>query len=486
MVRVRFAPSPTGNLHIGTLRTALFNWLFAKANKGVFVLRIEDTDLERSRSEYETNILQGLKWFGITIDEGPNAGGLLGPYRQSERIKDGTYTQYAMQLIKEKKAYFCFCTDEELNKEREFAKSKNVPYVYSRKALKLTQKEVEQKLADKQPYTIRFKMPDNEEIKFNDQIRGEISFKSELISDFVIIKSDGSPSYNFAAVIDDMLMEITHIIRGEDHISNTPRQIAIYNSLGKSRPEFAHMPMILGPDRSKLSKRHGATSITDYRDTGLLNQACFNYLSLLGWSPEDNQEFFTREELAEKFKISRIGKSNAIFDIKKLHWMNGQYIRKLSPGELKDSVYPFISDKHKEQLNKYDLNIQESLIYSVKDNLVTLQDINDYIAVYFETDEKYMSNLETFDKEKLQNDKAVIESFINNIEPLNNNLKVADIDQALNKVMAVTGNGKGKVYKPIRIATSAQNSGPHITDLLSIFGKEKLEKRLTNFLDYIR
>jgi len=275
MTRVRFAPSPTGNLHIGTLRTAIFAWLFAKQQKGSFILRIEDTDLQRSKPEYEDNIYEGLDWVKIVPDEGPKEGGEFGPYRQSERIERGLYQTYANQLLESGKAYYCFCTEEELKAERDAAIAGGKPYVYEGKYRDLSLEEAKKRVEAGDPYSIRFKLPKDGNLVYRDEIRGDISFDLALIGDFVILKSDGSPSYNFAVVIDDALMKITHVIRGEDHISNMPKQLCLFDAFGFEWPKFAHLPMILGPDKSKLSKRHGATSITDYRDEGFFTTSFF-------------------------------------------------------------------------------------------------------------------------------------------------------------------------------------------------------------------
>ena len=289
--KLRFAPSPTGNLHIGSVRTAIFNWVWATSLGATLVLRIEDTDMERSTPEFEANIMDGLKWLGLPFDEGPHHPKGTMKYRQSERIKDNAYAPHVAKLIERGHAYYAFETDEELDAERKAAEDQGIAYVYSRKSLAYTPNEVAKKLDEGQPHVIRFKVPQNETIVVNDAIRGDISFDAGLLSDFIIVKSDGVPTYNFAVVVDDADMGITHVVRGEDHISNTPKQIMIYHALGAPIPTFAHLPIILGQDRSKLSKRHGAKSVTEYRDEGFLPDALINYLSLLGWSPPMKKSF---------------------------------------------------------------------------------------------------------------------------------------------------------------------------------------------------
>lgn len=475
MVRVRFAPSPTGNLHIGTLRTALFNWLFARHNKGVFILRIEDTDLQRSESQYETNILEGLDWLGLTVDEGPNEGGDYGPYRQSERIEQGAYKAHCDALLAKGAAYYCFDTDEELDAEREEAKEKGIPYKYSRKALQLSEEEVKQNLESGKPYAIRFKMPDEGTLVYKDLIRGHIEFDLALISDFVIMKSDGSPAYNFACVVDDVDMAITHVIRGEDHISNMTRQLALFEALGHDAPKFAHMPMILGPDKAKLSKRHGATSVTSYRDEGYLPEAFFNFLTLLGWSPESEEEFFSKDQLVEQFGLERVSKSNAVFDSTKLTWMNGQYLRDYSPEAFDELVSPYISEEVEVGLAKFDAEQRRNALFAVITNMSLLTEINQYLDVFVRSEDEHAKMV------------SEIEFNESNIDVLTRfKAKVASsdvltkerVDAILEEILEETGLGKGKVFLPVRLALSGQKSGPNIGDFAHVLGRDYVVMRL--------
>jgi nondiscriminating glutamyl-tRNA synthetase len=481
LIRLRFAPSPTGNLHIGTLRTALFNWLFTKNQKGTFILRIEDTDLQRSKPEFEDNIKEGLSWLGLTGDEGVAEGGEFGPYRQTDRIKEGFYKRAMDELLEKKEAYYCFCTPADLDAERTAAKEAGHPYVYTRKCCSLTESDVQSKLTNGAAYTIRFKMPDTKDLLFQDIIRDDINFDCSLVSDFVIMKSDGSPSYNFACVVDDKDMKITHVVRGEDHISNMPKQLSLYKSFGVEAPKYAHMPMILGPDRSKLSKRHGATSVTEYRDQGFLKDAFINYLSLLGWSPEGEQEIFTVEEIISQFSLDRVSKSGAIFDVKKLTWMNGQYIRKYTPEALFELAWPFVNDDLKATLSSiYSNDELVKIVSSVKDNLDTLADISAYIEVYSHTTEQYSAKLANF--EFSESDKTVIQHFSEFVKSTDS-LTKESVDTALEDILEKTGLGKGKVFRPLRISASAEKSGPHVSELLAILGKDKLLSRLTTILN---
>lgn len=335
-VRVRFAPSPTGNLHVGGARTALFNYLFARSNGGKFVLRIEDTDLERSTKESEEAVLQDLSWLGLDWDEGPGVDGDYGPYRQSER--NSLYKQYAEKLLESSYVYRCFCSSEELEKMKEIAKLKQLPPVYSGKWASATDEEVQEELERGTPYTYRFRVPKEGSLKINDLIRGEVSWNLDTLGDFVIMRSNGQPVYNFCVTVDDATMAISHVIRAEEHLPNTLRQALIYKALGFPMPYFAHVSLILAPDRSKLSKRHGATSVGQFREMGYLPQAMVNYLALLGWGDGTENEFFTLEQLVEKFSIGRVNKSGAIFDNTKLRWMNGQHLQALPSEELKKRI----------------------------------------------------------------------------------------------------------------------------------------------------
>ncbi|KAJ6838442.1 glutamate--tRNA ligase, chloroplastic/mitochondrial [Iris pallida] len=331
-IRVRFAPSPTGNLHVGGARTALFNYLFARSKGGKFVLRIEDTDLERSTRQSEEAVLNDLTWLGLNWDEGPDIGGEYGPYRQSER--NALYKNYAEKLLNSGDVYRCFCSNEELEEMKDRAKQMQLPPVYTGKWATASDVEVQEELARGTPYTYRFRVPKEGTLKIDDLIRGEVSWGLNTLGDFVILRSNGQPVYNFCVTVDDATMRISHVIRAEEHLPNTLRQALIYKALGFPMPSFAHVSLILAPDRSKLSKRHGATSVGQFRDMGYLPQAMINYLALLGWGDGTENEFFTIDQLVEKFSISRVNKSGAIFDSTKLRWMNGQHLRALPSDKL--------------------------------------------------------------------------------------------------------------------------------------------------------
>ena len=331
-MRVRFAPSPTGQLHVGNARTALFNWLLSHGNDGTFILRIEDTDAERSTRESELSILDDLRWLGLDWDEGPDVEGPHGPYRQSERLH--LYASYANELIANQHAYYCFCSAQKLDADRREMLASGRPPRYAGTCRELSPEETQSRIEAGERPVIRFKVPVGVDVTFNDLVRGDVTFNTEVIGDPVLVRSDSRPAYNFAVVVDDALMEITHVIRGEDHISNTPRQVLLYQALGFEPPQFAHLSMVMGPDHTPLSKRHGATSVAEFRERGYLPEALINYLALIGWSPGDDEELLPIEELANRFALEDVGHSAGIFDQEKLAWMNRHYMKAAAPGRL--------------------------------------------------------------------------------------------------------------------------------------------------------
>jgi glutamyl-tRNA synthetase len=340
MVRVRFAPSPTGYLHIGGARTALFNWLYARRHGGTFVLRIEDTDAERSSWEMVSGIVDGLRWLGLDWDEGPDVGGPHAPYFQSERI--AKYRAAAAKLVETGAAYYCYCSAESLQQKRQAAEAAGGGWIDDRTCLSLSADEIARREAEGAPRAVRFKVPDGT-TAFDDLVHGHIEFPNAAIEDFVIQRSDAQPTYHLSVVVDDIDMEITHVVRGDDHISNTPKQILLYHALGRPTPQFAHVPLILGPDKKRLSKRHGATSVMEYQRLGYLPEAMLNFLALLGWSPgSGDQELFTREELIAKFTLEGISGGNAVFNPEKLDWVNQQHIGRLTTDDLAGRLRPWL------------------------------------------------------------------------------------------------------------------------------------------------
>jgi len=486
--RVRLAPSPTGLFHLGTARTGLFNYLFTRKAGGKFILRIEDTDKERSKKEYEDNILEGLKFLGMEWDEGPDINGSLGPYRQSERLE--IYEKYLHQLLEEEKAYYCFCSFEEIEAQKEEMIARGVPPKYSGKCRDLPKSTVETYLKEGKQATIRIKMP-NKVIKFDDIIREEVEFDLSLIGDIVIAKSLKEPLYNFAVVIDDYLMKITHVIRGEDHISNTPKQIAIQEALGLPRPNYAHLPMILGPDRSKLSKRHGAMALTDYRKMGYLPEAIVNFLAFLGWHPIGNEEILSLEELIDKFDLKRVQKGGAIFNIKRLNWFNSQYLKRMSSEELMDRVVDYIKNfsSMPEIIKEYDINYIKKVIDIELPRMNKLSDLIDLSDFFFKKKIEYSIELlkwkdmtDTELTKSLQDSLNILEK-IKESEFNRVNLQIkfySFIDEDLN----YEGN-KGKLLWPLRAALSGKKASPGPFEIAEVLGKEESIKRLKQALKNI-
>jgi nondiscriminating glutamyl-tRNA synthetase len=340
-MRLRFAPSPTGQLHVGNARTALFNWLMARGAGATFVLRIEDTDFARSTKEAEASAIDDLRWLGLNWDEGADAGGAHGPYRQSERLY--IYRAHAVELMSKGQAYYCFCSEEQLEMDRYQALRNMQPPKYVGRCRNIAPQDARTRVEAGEPAVIRFRVPDaDREVAWDDLVRGRVAFMTDVIGDFVLLRSDGVPAYNFAVVVDDALMEISHVIRGEDHISNTPRQLLLYEAFGWTPPRFGHVSMVLGPDHAKLSKRHGATSVGEFRERGYLPEALANYLALIGWSPGENQELLPLEELAKRFRIEDVGKSAGVFDPEKLAWVNRHYLKLAAPDRLAELALPFL------------------------------------------------------------------------------------------------------------------------------------------------
>ncbi|HEX6216042.1 MAG TPA: glutamate--tRNA ligase, partial [Vicinamibacterales bacterium] len=339
-MRVRFAPSPTGHLHVGNARTALFNWLLARGQNGTFILRIEDTDLERSTRESEQAILDDLRWMGLQWDEGVDVGGPYGAYRQTERMQ--SYVDHADRLIRQGQGYYCFCSPETLEAHRKAQLAAGLPPKYAGTCRNIPADEAARRKANGEKPVVRLKVPEGRNVTFNDVVRGEVTFHTDVIGDPVLVRSDGIPAYNFAVVIDDALMKVTHVIRGEDHISNTPRQILLYEAFGYAPPVFAHLSLVMGPDHAPLSKRHGATSVKEFRDKGYLPEALVNYLALIGWSPGQNEELLPAEELARRFRLENVAHSAGVFDEDKLAWANRHYLKLCAPDRLATLAEPYL------------------------------------------------------------------------------------------------------------------------------------------------
>ena len=460
-VRVRFAPSPTGLLHVGNARTALFNWLFARQKKGVHVLRIEDTDVERSEARYETQLLEDLRWLGIDWDEGPDVGGRYAPYRQSDRSQ--IYHRYAERLLDEGKAYLCFCTAEELERERKQAAEERRPQIYSGKCRACDPAQSKRRRAAGEAAAIRLKIPERP-IRFHDIVRGDVIFDNESVSDPIIMRSTGVPVYNYVVVIDDAEMKITHVIRGDDHLSNTPKQVALYEALGFPAPEFAHLSTILGPDRERLSKRHGATSIAQFREMGILPEALVNYLALLGWAPSGGtRETFTPEELIKEFSLERVTPSPAVFDFEKLYWLNRHYMKQADAARIVGLANHYFQQSGMlPEGEEADVKTWiEKVIALLVPYVDRLDQIPDKAKLFFQYDAASAVSAED-NRALLQSEigKKVIAAFTTRVHTSSNGFSAESFKAIINEVKDETG-AKGKdLFHPIRIVITGSHSGP--------------------------
>ncbi len=469
--RVRFAPSPTGHLHIGNARTAILNWFFARHSGGTFILRIEDTDMERSTKESETSIFQDLRWLGLDWDEGPDAGGAFGPYRQSERL--AFYHQHGQQLIAGGHAYHCYCTPAELEARREaMLKAGQTPRYDGRcKNLSASERAAKEQAGIKP--VVRFAMPEKS-ISFTDLAKGEITFPPEALGDFVILRSDGVPTYNYAVVVDDHLMQITHVIRGDDHVVNTPKQIMIYQAFGWLLPQFCHIPLILGPDRERLSKRHGATSVDEYASKGYLSDALINFLSLLGWSSASGEEILSRERLIEEFSFERLSNAAAIFDVVKLNWMNGVYIRNMNLDELTAACLPYLQKTGFPDLSGPDHETLKKMVGLVRDGLEYLSQVAEKLEFFF-VDEVHIVDGVAMGMSQTESAEKVYWSFLRQLDKYDR--FTADVFRQLMKIVTKETGVMGRdLWMPIRIALTGQMHGPDLPMIVEIFGKEKCRK----------
>jgi len=469
-VRVRFAPSPTGALHLGGGRTALFNWLFARHNQGKFILRIEDTDRTRSTQEAVKAIFDGLEWLGLDWDEGPRVGGNFGPYLQTERLE--IYQKFAQQLLAEGKAYYCFCSPEELAEKRKQAEARKEAPRYNGQCRKLSSEEIKKLKDSGIPCVIRFLLPAGETTVVEDLVRGKVEFENDVLDDFVILKSDGFPTYNFAAVIDDHLMEITHVIRGDDHLSNTPRQILLYQAFGWALPVFAHIPMILGADKARLSKRHGATSVIEYKDQGYLPEAMLNYIAKLGWGHKD-QEIFSRQELIGLFSLEGVGKNPAIFNFEKLNWLNGHYIRSALPERIVDLCEPLLIEAY----GTHDMAYITRVVKLFLDRIKIIPEIVPLTAYFFKDDFEFEEKAVNKYLKDPQAPKilSVLKERLAKVEPFARE-EIEKIFKALVEELKVK---LGVLIHPCRAAVSGRSETPPMYDVLEVLGREKVLKRLS-------
>lgn len=475
-VRVRFAPSPTGALHVGGARTAYFNWLFARQSGGTFVLRVDDTDRARSTEASYDQILTSLRWLGLDWDEGPDVGGPLGPYRQSER--QTLYEGELARMVSEDRVYPCFCTPEELASEREAAQQAGQAPHYSGRCRNLSVDQRQERLHRGDSHAYRLRAPHSGEVVVSDLIRGEVTFAASEIDDFIVWKADGTPTYHFASCIDDAKMNITHIIRAEEHLSNTPRHIVLFQALGYGMPVFAHVPMILAPDRSKLSKRHGATSVQEYRDAGILPEALVNYLLLLGFSPGDDREILNREEALAAFNLTRVSKNAAVYDVRKLEWLNGNYIRAASTDALMELVWPSLesngwvsTDESRQQLAWIRTAIQ-----SVQNRSRSLIELVESLSFYFQAPTSYDSKgaRKHFSTPQSADYLTASVAALDRAQPF----IVPKLEACYHELAAQLGVKVGVLIHPTRLALTGKTAGPGLYELMSLLGKEVCQERM--------
>ncbi len=490
MIRVRIAPSPTGLFHIGTARTALYNYLFAKHNKGVFIYRIEDTDKERSTKEFEEDITSGLFKMGLAPDEGVGVDGKYGPYRQSERTD--LYKKFLKALVENDKAYYCFCTKERLDKMREDQMAKKLPPRYDGACAGLDPKESAKRVAAGERAVIRLRVPKSEDVVFEDLIRGKTVVNSRELDDFVIAKNLEEPLYNFTVVIDDHTMEISHVIRGEDHITNTPNQILIYSAFGWPIPEFAHLPLILNEDKSKLSKRKNKVSVDDYLAEGYLPEALLNFLALVGWSSPDGKETLSLEEMVKNFTLDRVHKGGAVFDIRKLEWVNGEYIKKLIAEDI-DAFYERVKPLIKGKLPATEEPMIKRMLQDpdFSGRFKKLSEIPEALMPFFQPIPEYSSELIMLAKfaitpETLKNVLTKAKEILGAVDwEKGDNTKAALLSEKMTGMVAELGLKNGQVLWPIRVALSGLEKSPNFSTLMVYLGKEESLKRIDGALGKI-
>jgi len=486
-VRTRTAPSPTGYLHVGNAWSAFFNWLLVRNQGGVFVLRIEDTDRSRSTEQFEGSILDDFKWLGITWDEGPDVGGPYGPYRQTERMH--LYRQYADELIQRGAAFHCFCTPEELDAERQAAEAAGRSYRYSGRCRNLSESQRAIFIAEGRQPATRMRVDPGPSIVVNDLVHGRVVFEPEVLDDFIIVRSNGTPLYNFANVVDDHLMAMTHIVRGSEHLNNTPRQLVIYKALGWTPPQVAHLPVILGPDRKKLSKRHAATAIREYRRDGYLPEAMLNFFALMAWYPEENREIYSIEELVRKFRIQDVNNASPIFDVTKLTWMNGVYMRDLI-GKDPDRVVTLCQEVLRDaglldgELTPAMRTYIRRVVEVLGDRIKTGRDILTYGDFFFTDDVRYEPDAvkKYFDRQ----------GSVEILAQLRERLQGADqfdataAETIVRDMASELGIATADIIHPARVALTGKTAGPGLFDLMALLGRDRAVQRLEKAIEWIR
>ena len=479
-VRVRFAPSPTGYLHVGGLRTALYNYLFARKHNGVFMLRIEDTDRTRYVEGAVEKLISTLNWAGLDYDEGPIKGGKFGPYVQSERL--GIYKQHAERLLQEGKAYRCFCTSERLDEMRKSLEKMNVFPKYDRACLKLKQSEVDEKLANGTPYVIRMKIPESRIIKFHDLIREDVEISSDILDDQVLIKSDGFPTYHLANVVDDHLMEVSHIIRGEEWLPSVPKHILLYEYFDWEVPKLAHLPLLLNPDKSKLSKRQGDVAVEDYRVKGFLKDALINFVAFLGWNPGTEQEFFLMDDLVAQFSLETVNKSGSVFNLDKLKWLNFEHLRKKSDSEVLQMLKNELKQSKYKEIH-YEDKFLIGIIEAMRPRVSFVKELIDNCSYFYEPPTEY--DVEVIKKRWKEDTPQELKKLAEEFSRLENPGK-EDYETALHKAAESLTIGNGKLIHAVRLAISGVGGGPGLYDILYLLGKDESIKRINTAIKNIK
>ena len=478
--KVRSAPSPTGFLHIGGLRTALYNYLFAKNNNGNIILRIEDTDRNRFVEGAVDNLLETLHWAGLSFDEGPETGGNSGPYFQSERLE--IYKKYADELIKNKKAYYAFDTPERLKELRQKQEKNKEPYKYDKLALSLSEDEITKKINNGEPYVIRLNVHPGEKVMVDDAIRGLVDFETDIIDDQILVKSDGFPTYHLANVVDDYLMGITHVIRGEEWLSSTPKHVLLYEYLGWQKPVFAHLPLLLNPDKSKLSKRQGDVAVEDYMKKGFLKEALINFVALLGWNYGDDKEFYEMEELCEKFSLERVHKAGAVFNLEKLNWLNAEHLRNKSNDVLLNMLKDELS-KSDYKDKTFDDEYLLKIIAAMKPRVSFASEFITKCTYFYDEVQDYEERIV---KKRWKDDShKLLKKLRDSLAQLTNPTK-EDYEKALQNTALEMNVGNGKLIHPLRIAVSGVCEGPGVYDIVVILGKEETIKRIDKAIEKLR
>ncbi len=475
-VRVRFAPSPTGKVHAGNIHTAIFDYLLARHTGGTFILRIEDTDVERKEAGAVEHMMEALKWLGLDWDEGPGVGGPYAPYFQSQRLP--LYKEAAEKLVAQGNAYYCYCSSERLEAMRKEQEARKQPSGYDRLCRNLTAEERTAKQAQGIKTVIRFKVPLEGQTRFHDLIYGDVVFDHKNIDDFVMLKSDGYPTYHLANVVDDTAMKITHVIRGEEWISSTPRHLLMYQAFGYTPPQYIHMPMIVGANRAKLSKRRGAISILEYRDMGYLPEALFNFLVLIGWSLDDKTEIMTRQQMIENFSLERMGRTAAAFNQEKLDWMNGVYIRNLTVADLTNSVLPFLEKYLPPEVKRpLDVNYIRQIVPLLRERINTLKDAAAYADFFFVDKLEYEATMLIGKKMTAETALTVLkgsEEKLSSLKSFNRDL----LEDTLRHLADDLGLKAGQLFNVLRVATTARDAAPPLFETMEVLGKERCLERI--------